>query len=375
MCSAAGFHVQTKSEIESRADFSRIRYAQCWEDADILVKALNIQRSDTCLSIASAGDNALALLAQKPERVIALDMNPAQLACVELRVAAYRELEWHELLQLMGSRESRQRAALYQRCRPLLSADVRRFWDSRSDEIARGIGSAGKFERYFKTFARRVMPLIHSKKRIHRLLQGGDLQQRQDFYNYHWNNWRWRLLFKLFFSRFMMGRLGRDPEFFKYVEGSVAEHILKHTRYALTELNPSENPYLQWILLGRHDAALPYALREENFTQIRDNLDRFEWHLMPVEEYLERHPDQIIHKYNLSDIFEYMSDQSFETLLTRLHAASTHGGRLAYWNMLVPRSRPATMADRLKSLEALSEELYRQDKAFFYSAFVVEEVL
>jgi S-adenosylmethionine-diacylglycerol 3-amino-3-carboxypropyl transferase len=40
------------SEIAERADFDLIRYAQCWEDADILLEALDIQAGDTCLSIA-----------------------------------------------------------------------------------------------------------------------------------------------------------------------------------------------------------------------------------------------------------------------------------------------------------------------------------
>ena len=62
-----------------------------------------------------------------------------------------------------------------------------------------------------------------------------------------------------------MERLGRDPSFFRYVEGSVAQRILSRTRYALTQLNPHDNPYLQWILTGSHPYALPYALREENF--------------------------------------------------------------------------------------------------------------
>ena len=52
-----------RSEVEDRADFSHIRYAQVWEDADILLEGLNIQPGDVCLSIASAGDNALAMLA------------------------------------------------------------------------------------------------------------------------------------------------------------------------------------------------------------------------------------------------------------------------------------------------------------------------
>ena len=46
---------------------------------------------------------------------------------------------------------------------------------------------------------------------------------------------------------------------------------------ASPELNPAENPYLQWILKGRHTTALPFALREENFQSIRNNLHRLEW--------------------------------------------------------------------------------------------------
>ena len=92
----------TRSEVESRADFSRLRYAQVWEDADILLEGLAIQPGDVCLSIASAGDNALAMLAQNPAKVVALDLNPAQLYCLELRVAAYRTLTPAELLCLGG---------------------------------------------------------------------------------------------------------------------------------------------------------------------------------------------------------------------------------------------------------------------------------
>ncbi len=48
------------SEAAANADFSQIRYAQCWEDADVLLDALDVQAGDTCLSIASAGDNSLS---------------------------------------------------------------------------------------------------------------------------------------------------------------------------------------------------------------------------------------------------------------------------------------------------------------------------
>jgi S-adenosylmethionine-diacylglycerol 3-amino-3-carboxypropyl transferase len=364
-----------RSEAAIHADFSAIRYAQCWEDADILLEGLAIRPGDTCMSIASAGDNSLAMLALGAGRVIALDLNPAQLACLELRVAAYRELTHPELLELIGSRPSLQRNQLYQRCRPLLNPDSRFFWDSHAAEIETGIGGAGKFERYFALFRERIMPLVHSRSTIERLLAGVDAAARENFYREEWDSWRWRLLFRIFFSRFVMGRLGRDPSFFRYVQGSVAERILARTRHALTFLNPAENPYLQWILTGRHTSALPFALRPENFETIRANLDRLEWHCQPLEQFLEQEGADAIDRFNLSDIFEYMSEENYRLLLERLVHAGRAGGRLAYWNMLALRSRPESLADRLKPLPVEGDRLFQQDKAFFYSAFVVEEIV
>jgi S-adenosylmethionine-diacylglycerol 3-amino-3-carboxypropyl transferase len=365
------------TEAATRADFSHIRYAQVWEDADVLLAALEVRPEDTVVSIASAGDNALALLGAGAARVVALDLNPAQLACLALRVAAYRELTHAELLELIGSRPSARRDALYRRCRPRLAPTEQMFWDANPAAIADGIGGAGKFEDYFRLFRTRVLPLVHRRATVAALLRGGARAERERFYTARWNTWRWRLLFRLFFSRFVMGRLGRDPAFFDYVEGSVAERILARTRHALTVLDPAENPYLHWIVTGTHGAALPWALRAENFDRIRTRLDRIEWHELTLEAWLARAGGAAarVDKFNLSDIFEYMSPENTATLLGQLAGASRPGGRLAYWNMLTPRRRPEALATRLRPRDDLAAPLLARDKAFFYSALVIEEVV
>ena len=363
-----------RSEAASRADFSELRYAQVWEDADVLLEGLGVRQGDVCLSIASAGDNALALLTRSPARVIAIDLSDAQLAALELRVAAYRALQHQELLELVGSRPSTRRAELYARCRSTLSDNARTFWDGRPDAVSAGVGSAGKFERYFAVFRTRVMPLIHRASVVRALLEPRDRVARETFYESRWNTWRWRLLFRVFFSRTVMGRLGRDPEFFRYVDTDVASSILARTRHALTELDPSDNPYIHWILTGTHGNALPCALRAEHFDTIRSNLDRLEWRRQSVEECLEELGARSVDRFNLSDMFEYMSAENSQRVLARAVAASRPGARLAYWNMLAPRRRPDSMAAQLVPQSDLAARLHRADRAFFYSAFVVEEV-
>ena len=80
-----------------------------------------------------------------------------------------------------------------------------------------------------------------------------------------------------------------------------------------------------------------------------------------------------IDRFNLSDIFEYMSEENSDALLGRLVGCASAGGRLAYWNMLAPRQSPAGLPVRF--LEELSGRLHLRDRAFFYKRFVVEEVL
>ena len=362
--------------LDVAADFSKIRYAQVWEDADVLVDGLDAGPGDTCLSIASAGDNALALLTRDVDRVVAIDVSAAQLACLALRVAAYRTLSHGELLELMGSRPSDRRGELYARCQPCLDPPVQRFWDARRGLIEQGIGAAGKFERYFRLFRHYVLPLTQSNATVRRLLKGGGtVADRRRFYEEEWSNCRWRLLFQVFFSRFVMGRLGRDPEFFRHVEGRVADRIRERARHALVELDPAENPYLQWILTGRHLTARPRALREEHFDTIRERLDRLVWRQQSLEDALATADPNMYDAFNLSDVFEYVSESHYHRLLTRLAEVGRPGARLAYWNMMVPRTRPSLLAHRLEPLSDRAAALSNRDKAFFYERFVLEKVL
>ena len=364
-----------RSEAATRADFSAIRYAQVWEDADVLLAGLDVRPGDVCVSIASAGDNTLALLTKSPSRVIALDLSPAQLHCLELRVAAYKTLTHGELLELVGSRASTRRVDLYDRCRPALSAAAQEFWDRQRQNLAGGIGSLGRFERYFALFRARVLPLVHSQSTVLQLLQSRPADERQRFYDERWDTWRLRLLFRLFFSRFVMGRLGRDPEFFRYVDADVGASLLKRTRHALTALDPAENPYLHWILTGTHGEAVPYALRAEHFETIRNHLDRLEWQCRSIEDFLEESAGPRVDRFNLSDVFEYVSVDHYHRMLDAIARRSRPGTRLAYWNMLAPRQSPHHMHNRLRPLDELAGRLHLRDRAFFYSAFRVEEVL
>ena len=357
-----------KSEIEDRARFDLIRYSQVWEDADLLIEALGIAPGDHILSIASAGDNSFALLAQKPEMVYAVDLSFSQIACCQLRKAMYRQLAHGEHLLFGGVVAGEMdRIAVFKKLE--LSQEVREYWEHNIKLIKNGFMAQGKFERYFKLFRRRILPLIHSRRRVEQLAQEKSHEERMAFYEKTWSNRRWRMMFNLFFSRFVMGRLGRDKEFFSFVEGSVADRILSRAKHALTELDTSRNPYLHFILFGEYRMAFPFALREENYDIIRGNLDRLEFRQSSIEGFISGFGGQI-NAFNLSDIFEYMTQEGMDALYGTLLKKAAPGARLAYWNMLAPRKCGEKLG--IATDEKKNADFLARDKAFFYSKFYLD---
>jgi S-adenosylmethionine-diacylglycerol 3-amino-3-carboxypropyl transferase len=363
----------TTTDLQERVEFEIIRYANCWEDADILCEALRPVPGMRILSVASGGDNSLALAAEGAA-VVAADLSPAQLACVELKCAAIRRLEHPEVLAFLGVSESSNRLATYERLERDLPDNARAFWRDKRDELAGGFMHAGKFESYFTFFRKRVMPLIHRKHAVEELLSEKDEAARHDFYERRWNNLSWKLMFRVFFSRFVMGRLGRDPEFFRYVEGAVSERILSRARYALTVLPTHSNPFLNYILTGNFSRSLPRYLEPERFEAVREGLARLTLFPGSVLDAARADDGGGFDGFNLSDIFEYLDGPTCTDIFEGILTVAKPGARLAYWNMLAPRRCPEELSDRVTPLADLARELFERDKAFFYSAFVVEEV-
>jgi S-adenosylmethionine-diacylglycerol 3-amino-3-carboxypropyl transferase len=369
---AAGEPAAAGAAIGERAAFDYVRYGSVWEDADVLCAALEgVARGGRILSIASAGDNALALLTLDPAEVVAADVSAAQIACLDLRIAAFRSLDDGELLGFLGVTPSSRRLAVYRALRPALASRSAGFWDTHQEAVAAGIIHSGKFERYVRAFRRFVLPLMHSARTVDELCRPRAIEEQQTFYRRRWDGRRWRGLFRVFFSRWVMGRLGRDPAFFDQVEGPVGERILARTRYCLTELPVSSNPFLIYILTGNYrPGAMPRYLRPEHTGAIRSRLDR----IRPVEGAVERVDHGRFDGFNLSDIFEYMSPAEHESCYAALLDRANPGARLAYWNLLTPRSCPAAHRGRVRPLTDIAACLQAQDRAWFYQRFQLEEV-
>ena len=287
---------------------------------------------------------------------------------------AYKYLDYDECMELIGVFDSERRIDLYKEIEKHLSKNTQEYFENNIDFIHRGIIHCGKFENYFHIFGQKVLPLIHSRKVRDELLEKKSKQARIVFYNKVWNNHRWKFLFKIFFSRAVMGKLGRDKAFFRYVSVNVPDHILQRTRYAITLFPLSLISCRIYIINSKYGNVLPVAYREEYFDIIKKNIDKLTILRESVETFINRKDVKSVDKYNLSDIFEYMSEEDMVKIVEKMLEKSPKGAIIAYWNMLSDK-RASKFINRLEYQEDLSNELLKKDKAFFYSKFIVEEVL
>jgi len=354
-------------------------YSQCWEDPAVLAAALAPAPGARLLSVASAGDNSLALLLTDPAEVLAFDRNPTQLRVVELKIAALRALPRVEALELLGARPCARREDLLARVRSALPLQSRSFWDQPEPRgwLRRGLLFQGRFDRYLAGFREWVLPWVHSRPVVERLLRLDQPEEQRRFYDEVWDTRRWRGLFRLFFSRRVMAAKGRDPAFFQQVgEQPVAEAFLERARWALTALPVRSNPYVGLILAGefREESWLPPYLQADTYEQVAARVGRVRLHEGELGDLLGALDAQSLNGFNLSDLFEYLGDDACLARYRGLARVGAAGARLCYWNLLVPRTRPPALDSLLEPEPERAAALHAQDRAFFYRRLVVERV-
>lgn len=353
--------------------FSDILYAQCWEDPEMDRQAFNIKPDDVIFSITSGGCNVLTFLLDNPKKIIALDFNPCQNYLLELKMAAFRVLTYDQTLEFFGVLPSDKRMELYTRLRPVLQEKSLSFWDQQADKIITGIIHTGRYERYMHMLQRGFCFLM-GRSLFRDLFEAENRHRRKELFEKRWNNLRWRSFTRFFLSRFWMTLLF-DKAFFTQVEKSFSfgSHFRHVAKRAITELPVKESTFLAYIMFGNYCCGnLPPYLRRQNYETIRQRLNRIQIVTASAENYFTSLPDDSISKFNFTNIFEWMPYEAFESLLKETIRIARNGSVITYRNLLVPRSRPESLARWIKPENECAQELHKRDLSFIYRAYHVE---
>jgi S-adenosylmethionine:diacylglycerol 3-amino-3-carboxypropyl transferase len=122
--------------------FRGLVYTQIWEDPEIDLEALALGPDCHVVAIASGGCNVMSYLAADPASIRAVDLNPARVALLKLKLAAARHPPHHEAFRsFFADAGTTEKLRLYREfIAPRLDPAVRAWWDGRDRAGRRRIG-------------------------------------------------------------------------------------------------------------------------------------------------------------------------------------------------------------------------------------------
>ena len=366
-----------QAEQKDQVELFKLLFAMNWEDPATDRRAVAVQPGDTVMTITSGCCNTLTLLLDDPGKVYAVDINPTQSYLMELKSAAIRQLDYQQLHQFLGLTPCKVRMQLFQTLSGDLSPAALAYWEGRPDAIGKGIMYSGKFEslvHLVTTFIR----VLQGRKRIEKLFQCRTLQEQRTYFERHWNNRRWRLIFDLLANkRVISARMGLN--YFQFEDGSTSfsESFQKRFQRGICDTPVDTNYFLALFFCGhyRSETAVPEYLLPENLPTVKARLNRIVNVLAPAADWLERQAPESIDAFVLSNIGELMSESETDRLFATLLPAAAPGARVCFRNILIPRAVPQTLTERIVLNRELSQELLATDRSFLYSrvnAYVVK---
>ena len=326
---------------------------------------------DRVLSIASAGDMPLSLLALGAESVIAVDVDPRQLHLARLKAAAVLRLDREEAIRFLGfmpaSRQSRRR--WLREVLPGLPPDARLFWEWHEEQATGGAIWAGRYERYIRWVLLLSKPLVGFRL-FEPLFECETLQEQRAWFERTFDRPKYRTIFRLAFHPRIYARRGMDPRSlqFRAPERSLGDQFFDRFRALCTATPARDNHLLQLTVLGRVLSldAVPEYLTAHGVAAVRARIERLAFREEDLLVFLERAPRDAFNKAHLSNLADWLPQVRFEQAMRLLYARMATPARLVWRHIHVDRALPPDLEGKIRIDRALGERLLARDRFPFY---------
>jgi len=309
--------------IENRVYTNKIIFNTVWEDSRIDAEALKIKEDDVVLTISSAGCNGLALLLQDPKHVYLVDRNPCQNALVELKLAAIKNLDYHQFWMMFGEGVLPNFSTkYYQKLRPDLSPASQKFWDSKSFYFD-GTGMKRSF--YWRgtsgTISWCIGWYISLFAGLHEgfkaLFNAKSLEEQRQIYKKVIAPKIWsRLTLNIIKSEIYLTWSGipvPQQKLLVKMAGStksVGNWIKDQAEFVLTQLPVHDNYYWRLYFSGKYTKdCCPDYLKEENFEKLKATVGKITVITDTITDFLKNHKHSKISTYILLDHMDWMVDK------------------------------------------------------------------
>lgn len=367
---------------------SKIEYGSCWEDPQVIQKALHINKDDTVLSVTSSGCNVLNFLLYNAKKIFAVDYNPYQNYLLELKIEAIKKLNYDEFLELIGIVPSKRRKDLYTSVRDELSKETQKFWDDTIDLIKSGIAYNGKMEHRSKFFGK-YLRFLKGKETINNLFASPTTEEQAKYFYDKVYDFSWRLPLILEYNPYLLRLklsyglvldflLGRNPpkEDFRFIKKlSYDLSILKKVEQVFTEMPLKNNYFASLLLFGYYlnqDCYFPY-LKKQSYPFLKERVNRIQIQTGNFGEFLNNLADDLITKFNLSNVLDWVDDQQFNRNMKEIIRVGKNQARFCYFSTRIDRYIPNHL-EKILSEKQLADQLLREDRVFSYSHLEVGKI-
>lgn len=348
------------------------------EDERTEAAALELGESDCVLSIVSAGDMPLSLLALGARRVTGVDVDPNQLHLCWLKAASIAVLDRETAIRFLGFMPAgaAERERCFESVARALPEASRAFWTGQREAIRGGAIWAGRYEQYVRKVVRAVRPALG--RRIDGLFACGDLHEQDDYFSRKFDR-RWlRLLFRVVFHPKVFARRGMDPRSFRHrdKDQSIAEQYFSQFRSFCTRHPAQLNPHLQVHLLGKvlTADAVPAYLERDGFQRARDALGRLQLIQADLVEHIESCDRGQYSKVHLSNVPDWLPRPAFEQVMSLLADRLEPKARLVWRYLHTDYPLPESLRDRLDVDLPLGKRLKERDRFPFYDIIPASKV-
>lgn len=345
--------------------FKEIIYSSSNEDSESERRALKIIPSDIVLCITGSGARSLDLLVDSPKKIISIDFNETQNHLLELKIAAYRELNYDELISFLGVNPSTERLHVFRKLKSHLSQKALDFWLENLHFVEEGVLYCGKWEKILHSMLRIS---AFRGKTIKKLMHATSMDEQREIWTKKWDNLIWRSFLKIISNRFLWIYIVREPgakliskEFNVYI---YMKHRLDHLA---NNFQIRENHYANLLFNGyyRNSCNLPHHLRRENFEIVKTNIGKIEVVTIGLSEFLQNKKDEIS-AFSLSDFSSYASEDIYDSIWEKIIYAASDNAKFCERFFLVKKN-PEKTFNAISRNHSLEEKLLHEDQTAIYS--------
>ena len=367
--------------------FEGLVYAQIWEDPEVDLAALELGPRSRMVTIASGGCNAMSYLVANPMQIQAVDLNPAHVALLKLKLTAARQLpDYGSFRCLFAGKADTDNLALYRRyVAPYLEPQVRDYWAGRDMAGRRRISMFGR-NLYRHGLLGRTIQLGHAVCRLHgkrpqRMLEATTIaDQRRVFEDELAPVFESRLVRKIADLPATYFGLGIPPAQFDALKADAEGGLAALLRARIERLAcdfPIEENWFAWQAFGRRypgdGRGLPPYLRPENFAALRARVDRVAIEQITFTDFLRRQDGQTVDAYVLLDAQDWMSHAQIAALWEQINRTARPGARVIFRTAgeetILPHMLPASLLEPWAYDEQRSQELHARDRSAIYGGF------